>query len=108
MVKYWGNGIRQYEYAGGFLNDKFHDDGTLKLYGSSGLLLETYKGGWKHGKRHGHAKCEFEDGTHHDGNWENHRIRGLGVWTYPSDSPTSFSFRYICFSVQSTCRQFKV
>jgi hypothetical protein len=101
LVKFWDNGnnhIKQYEYHGNFLNDKFHGRGTLKLYNSAGLLLESYEGEWKHGKRHGRGKCDFEDGSHYDGNWQNHRIRGKGEWTYPLDSPTTFSFRY--FSIR--------
>jgi hypothetical protein len=93
LLKYSKSGILQYDYVGNFLKDKFSGRGTCQIYGAGVSVLEVYEGEWKASKRHGHGKCHYDDGSHHDGIWVNHRIFGRGTRTYPSDSPTGFSTR---------------
>ena len=93
LQKFSTKGFLQYDYDGDFLKDKFDGLGTMTIYSPDGKVLETYAGPWKEGKRHGNGKCIFEDGSTHQGIWENHRICGQGEWTYPADSPSGFKMR---------------
>jgi hypothetical protein len=82
----------QYHYDGSF-QEKYHGMGTMTIYDAAGVVLEIYTGQWIDGKRHGHGKCKYVDGSTYVGNWEHHRICGEGLWTFPPDSPTGFSSR---------------
>ena len=104
IVSSFKKGCLEYDYEGNFLKDKFHGHGIIKIYNPSGELLETYDGDFEQGKRHGSGKCDFEDGSTHDGIWENHRICGEGKWTYRPDCPTGFKHRCALRSVQRVQR----
>ena len=83
-----------YDYQGEWLDDKEHGQGTSKDSSEKGLhcasVSETYTGGFREGKRHGHGVIladnfdgNFTNGKNRfEGEFENGEIVGHGVWEY--------------------------
>ena len=89
-----GGASHSYVYKGEWLDDKEHGQGTAKQSDETGVHLstvsETYTGGFREGKRHGHGIIfrdsfdgRFTDGKDRfEGEFEDGRTIGRGVWEY--------------------------
>lgn len=89
-------GGRRYvhDYKGEWLDDKQHGQGTSKDSSEEGIhcatVTETYTGGFKEGKRHGHGVLvkdhfdgSFTDGEDRiEGEWIEDKLTGPAVWDY--------------------------
>lgn len=83
-----------HDYKGEWLDDKQHGQGTSEDSSEVGIhcstVTETYTGGFKEGKRHGHGVLvkdhfdgSFTDGEDRiEGEWEDGKLIGTAVWDY--------------------------
>lgn len=83
-----------HDYKGEWLDDKEHGQGTSEDSSEKGIhcstVTETYTGGFKEGKRHGHGvevydnfDGSFTDGKNRiEGEWVDGSLTGTAVWEY--------------------------
>lgn len=89
-----GGRSHSYDYQGEWLDDKEHGQGTAKDSSEEGVhcstVTETYTGGFREGKRHGHGVIvednfdgDFTNGKNRfEGEFEDGKTIGHGVWEY--------------------------
>jgi hypothetical protein len=65
-------------YAGNFLNGKFHGQGTYSWADG-----KKYTGGFKNDKRNGLGTYTWPNGASYRGEWESGKKAGYGVYTFP-------------------------
>jgi hypothetical protein len=61
-------------YTGGWLNSKWHGNGTLKYADG-----EIYQGEFQKNERCGQGKCIWPSGLEYEGGWDNDNLNGEGV-----------------------------
>jgi len=65
-------------YAGNFLNGKFHGQGTYSWADG-----KKYTGGFKKDKRNGLGTYTWPNGANYRGEWESGKKAGYGIYTFP-------------------------
>ncbi len=65
-------------YAGNFLNGKFHGQGTYSWADG-----KKYTGGFKNDKRDGLGTYTWPNGASYKGEWESGKKAGYGIYTFP-------------------------
>ncbi len=65
-------------YAGNFLNGKFHGQGTYSWADG-----KKYTGGFKNDKRNGRGTYTWPNGASYKGEWEGGKKAGYGIYTFP-------------------------
>ncbi len=65
-------------YAGDFLNGKFHGQGTYSWADG-----KKYSGGFKNDKRNGLGTYSWPNGASYKGEWESGKKAGYGIYTFP-------------------------
>ena len=72
----FSNGI---EYVGGWIDDKFHEQGRLRIPG-----LGEYQGKFNEGNKVGTGRFTFYDGSVYVGEWHHDLADGTGTFTFSS------------------------
>lgn len=70
------DGIRSYDYTGGWVMDKEHGHGKYTCNDGS-----SYEGEWQSGKKHGTGVERTKFGDVYEGGWDNNRYHGVGKYT---------------------------